>query len=47
LILVTGLLALGALWLPAWRRGFAAVQAVGYLLIASAGLGARGDDSGG
>jgi hypothetical protein len=38
LLLVTGLLALGALWLPSWRRGFAAVQAVGYLLIASAGL---------
>jgi len=38
LLLVTGLLALGALWLPAWRRGFAASQAVGYLLVGGAGL---------
>jgi hypothetical protein len=38
LLLVTGLLALGALWLPAARRAFAALQAVGYLLIGGMGV---------
>ncbi|HEX4360113.1 MAG TPA: hypothetical protein VH141_21475 [Pseudonocardia sp.] len=38
LLLVTGLLALGALWLPAWRRQFATGQALGYLLVGGAGL---------
>ncbi|HEX4251994.1 MAG TPA: DUF4383 domain-containing protein [Pseudonocardia sp.] len=38
LLLVTGLLALGALWLPAWRHRFAATQALGYLLVTAAGL---------
>ena len=38
LLLVTGLLALGALWLPAWRRRFATGQALGYLFVGGAGL---------
>jgi hypothetical protein len=38
LLLVTGLLALGALWLPAGRRRFATGQALGYLLLGGAGL---------
>jgi peptidoglycan/LPS O-acetylase OafA/YrhL len=38
LLLATGLLALAALWHPAWRRRFAASQAIGYLLLTVFGL---------
>jgi hypothetical protein len=38
LLLATGLLALAALWHPAWRRRFAAAQTIGYLLLLGFGL---------
>jgi NADH:ubiquinone oxidoreductase subunit 6 (subunit J) len=38
LLLATGLLALAALWHPAWRRRFAAAQTIGYLLLFVFGL---------
>jgi hypothetical protein len=38
LLLATGLLALAALWHPAWRRRFAAAQTIGYLLLFGFGL---------
>ncbi|WP_445182033.1 DUF4383 domain-containing protein [Pseudonocardia sp. Cha107L01] len=38
LLLATGLLALAALWHPAWRRRFVAAQTIGYLLLFGFGL---------